>query len=355
MPVAPSRFFIRTFSALFWLLLFFLFLFSPRYVSFFQKEKSLSIFTFPLLIDAQYVSEFERRTGIKLYIHYYENNDELLTKLRSTKHHGYDIIFPSDYVVKQMIKEKLLKKLDKSRLQFLNRLNPKLMGLYFDVGNDYSMPYLWEIYGIGYLREHFGESGPPPTWDLIFNKSIASPFIGMLNNAREVIAIATLYRFGTVRKLTLAELKQVKKVLVKQKKHIEVYTDLRTDRLLLSKTCFAVAAASNNVWQMDDPRLGFLLPKEGGFITVDNVCVTETCQKTDFAYQFINYLFEYDTASHHVDEYAFLPTLTDIPFVRERGRQLMKRALKKFKTLHFFKKVASEKQLSDLWISLKAN
>jgi spermidine/putrescine transport system substrate-binding protein len=354
MAIVLDKFFIRSLIILFWASVFFLFLFSPRYTFWLRREKSLSIFTFPLLIDGQYIAEFERTTGIKLYIHYYESNDELLTKLRSTKYHGYDIVFPSDYVVKKMIKDGLLKKLDKSRLNFWHRLNPKLLGLYFDPQNDFSVPYLWELYGIGFNKEQFGPQGPPATWGVFFDKKIIVPNLGMLNNAREVIAIATLYLFGSVKRLNAKELKQVQHILKNQKKWVEVYTDLRADGLLLSKTCRAVAAASNNVWQIDDRRLGFLLPKEGGFVTADNICVTTSCQNCDLAYKFINYLFEHETVKHHIEEYAFYPTVTDVSFDRPRGRQLMIKALRNFDMLHFFKKVAPEKQLSELWISLKA-
>jgi len=339
--------------ALFWVVIFFLFLFLPRGIRFFQSDKSITIFTFPLLIDAQYLTQFERQTGIKVHIHYYENNDQLIAKLRSGQQHGYDIIFPSDYAVEILIKEGLLKKIDRSRLPFWTQLQPKLKNLYFDPNNLFSIPYLWEVYGIGFDKEYFGQTAPLASWRLLFDERISPPHIGMVNNAREAVAIAAVYLFGTVDNLDRKRLNEIKQLLLKQKKRVDVYTDLRADYLLLSKTCSVVACPANDVWQLDNPRLGFLVPREGSFVSVDSVCLPKASTKDDLAYQLINYIYRPEAMKHHVDSYAFLPALMNIP-VKKRGQAIMLRTLAAFDTFHFFRNVVPEQQLNKLWIELKS-
>ena len=84
----------------------------------FHQERSLTIFTWPTILDPQYLQKFEKITGIKLYITYYESNQELFSKLQAGSATGYDIILPSDFTVKLMIQEDLVKKIDHSKLSF---------------------------------------------------------------------------------------------------------------------------------------------------------------------------------------------------------------------------------------------
>src|SRR5262245_56407944 len=104
-------FFIRFLIVCFWVSVFIGALFIPVSVQFVGREKSLNIFTWPMLLDAQYLSGFEAKTGIKLNISYYESNEELLSKLEATKGQGYDLVIPSDYIVESLINAGLVKKL----------------------------------------------------------------------------------------------------------------------------------------------------------------------------------------------------------------------------------------------------
>jgi len=347
------KLFSRTSILAFWMLVIVLFLFSPRFFKLFMKEKSITIFTFPLLLDAEYIADFEVRTGVKMYVHYYETNDALLAKLRSTDEHGYDIIFPSDYVVAQLIKEDKLQKIDSSKLDYLDRLNPQLLNLYYDPQNLYSTPYLWEVYGLGFDTKYF-DTRPEASWRLIFDEKIAPQYIGMLNNPREAVSLAALYLFGTNENLSKAQLEEVEKLLINQKKRISVYTDLRGDYLLFSRTCSVIACPAGDVWMAEDPGIDFLLPKEGGFISVDNICIPKTSTNTELVYQFINYLYEPNVIKHHIDKYFFFPAASPVPFAGP-GKKVMEQTLGQFEKFRFFKNIASEKDLTDLWIALKAD
>ena len=345
--------FIRIIMSALWAGIFLLFLFSPRLVRKFEHKKSLTIFTFPLLLDAQQLFLFEQRTGIKLYIHYYENNDELVAKMFSTKRHGYDLIIPSDYAVKTLLGGKgLLQKIDKSKLHFWSRIHKNLLGHYFDPKNDYSIPYQWEIYGIGFYSGAF-KKPPEPTWKLVFDSNIGVNNIGMINNAREVAALASLYLFGTVKKLNCKQLRQVQDLLIEQKERVEVYTDMTASYLLTSKTCPAVVCNAGDIWREEAQGLKFLLPKEGSFTAIDSICIPKNSQKKDLVYQLINFLYEDEVMTYHADKYSFWSALTNIS-VKKSGNMLMQKCLQDFNTFNFFRYVATEKELDNLWVRLKA-
>lgn len=346
---------IRSGIVAFWCCVIFLALFLPRLGRFLSPQKSLSIFTFPLLIDAQRVSEFESRTGIKLHIHYYESNDELFAKLDATKNHGYDIIVPSDYEVQQFLTSNggMLKKIDKSKLNFWHRLNPKLLGHYFDPLNEYSIPYHWEIYGLGFSLAAFNGATPPATWRVLFDEHVGPERVGMANNVLEVSSLAALYLFGSLKQLNDQELEQVKELLIHQKKRVDVYTDLRANYLLQSQMVAATVCSAGDIRRHDVPGLGFEVPVEGGFVSIDSICIPDSSTNEDLAYQFINFLYEPEVMQYHVNSYSLWPALADI-HVEEKGLSLMDSSLKKLSAFHFFGKVASDKKLSSLWIDLKS-
>ncbi len=354
MMTSFAKVIIRTIVFLVWSVVFFLFLIGPRFFKSHKEKKSISIFTFPMSIDPQYLSQLEDLKDIKLYFHYYQNNDELLAKLRSTESHGYDIVFPTDYVVEQLINEGLIKKIDKSRLFFLDRLNKKFLGLYSDPENDYSIPYLWEIYGIGFNKKFFDGESPDATWSVLFNSDMYELDIGMLNNAREVVAIASVYLCGETEGIDDDRLIQIKKILTRQKENVGMYTDLRSDNLLITQACGISACAANEIWQFENEEdLGFLVPKVGGFLAVDSVCITKLCKNLDIVYKFINCIFQKRTVQHHVDKYAFLPVREGIS-VRKKACKIVSQVFNSSESFHFFKKFILEGKLNDLWIALKA-
>ena len=212
-----KKLFARSLILLFWFLVFFIFLFSPVIFRTFKNGKSLNVFAFPELIDAEYVHQFEKETGIKVHISYYENNDELLVKMRKTKGQGYDIIIPSDYAVEILIREGLLKRYDKRRLQFYRTIDERFLGKYFDPQNDYSIPYLWETYKIGINKKFYKNGYPEASWKLIFDEKSAPEGLVMVNTPREAVLLAAFYLFGSIDNLNAEKMEKIKELLIKQK------------------------------------------------------------------------------------------------------------------------------------------
>lgn len=346
---------IRFLMICFWGAIFFLFLLSPTFTQFFREERSLRIFTWPLLLDAQYLTQFEKETGITLYISYYESSDELFSKLRATKGYGYDLVIPSDHTVALLQKEGLLKKLDRSKLTFLKYLEPKLLGNYYDPHNDYSIPYFWGVYGLGIDMSFFGDKKPKASWDLVFNKDDIPASISMTDNAREAILMAAQYLFGSIDNLTEGNrLQRIEVLLRQQKQWVELYTDTRADDLLASHSCPVVVALGPDIKKTKNKyeNVDFLIPKEGSFIVVDALVIPIATNKDDLIYQFINYLYRPDVLKHHLDLYGLCSPTTNVQ--EEDQDSSFCPNEKQFRTLDFFRNVLPEKELNDLWIRLMA-
>ena len=78
-------------------------------------SKELNIYTWTYFIPQEVIDNFEKETGIKVNLSYYDSNDVMMTKLMSGAK-GFDIVSPSTDFVDILIKNGLLEKLDKSKL-----------------------------------------------------------------------------------------------------------------------------------------------------------------------------------------------------------------------------------------------
>lgn len=340
------------FIVVFWLLVLGFFLYSPIVTQWFYKERSLTIFTWPLILDPQYLKKFEKETGIKLYISYYESNQELFSKVQATSGSGYDIIMPSDSTVELLVKDKLLKKIDRSKLTFYDQLNKHLLGNYFDPNNEYSLPYFWGVYGLGINRKYFGGKLPPATWALLFQQNVMPFKIGMTDESREAILLAAFYLFGTIDIANDPEkLAQVKQLLIKQKQWVEAYSESRSEYLLASQSVPVAMALSPDIYKVKDdyPYLDFVIPQEGSFIFIDSIVIPATTTKDDMIYTFINYLYRPEVLDYHRQKFGFCsPVQEKVPQMPENFCP----SAAQFSRLHFFKNVIPQEIVNDIWMNV---
>ena len=73
-------------------------LYAPKFTPV-LSDNALNVFAWSGMLDTDYMAVFEQETGIKVNLSFYESNEELLVKLRSTGGKGYDLILPSDYAI----------------------------------------------------------------------------------------------------------------------------------------------------------------------------------------------------------------------------------------------------------------
>lgn len=342
--------------AIFWGSLIALFLYAPLLVDALQGDnhKSLNLFTWPQLIDVEYLEKFEQETGIKVHVSYYEENEEMLVKLQATGGQGYDLIVPSDFAVQFLIKEGLLKKIDKHRLTFFNQINPDLLHRYFDPENDYSVPYLYGVYGIGINKEFFNNQTPRASWELIFKRIFKNKNIGMVNDARFNILIAAKYLFGTIDNLTPEQLERIKNLLVEQKQWVEMYNELRADYMMTSRLCPIVMGLNTEIWKamLTSPAFEFLIPEEGAFMIIDNFVIPSASKREEDVYKLINFLYREDVLKNNLTKFAFFSTLKTMDAEQDPRRPIP--TPEQMNKMDFFRYVIPQEVVNDTWIAVKA-
>ena len=345
---------------IFWVAFALAVLFSPRIFKRFRRKNSINILLWSAIIDPKLFDQFEKETGIRVNYGHYEGNEELLVKLLATGGKGYDMVVPSDYIVHFLVKHNLLKKIDKSKLDFYDKLNPVFMNHFFDPHNNFSIPSEWYILGLGFNKEFFPKGVPEASWDIILNPEKMPEHIIVINDSRELITLALWHKYGTVRPLNKKEILEIKDILREQKKHIEAYSDFRGDFLLESGNCSVAIIPNSFGWKtaIDNSDIVFEIPKEGTFFSIENYVIPAVSKKADMVYKLMNFLFRPENQKHNfkLDTSSFLSTRIDADYMFNDIHFKSSREYidpKSNKRPMLFHNVLTDEQVDEIWLSVK--
>jgi len=357
-----SKTVVRGLIVVFFLALIGIFLYIERIYESFGAEKVLTIYTPYEVISVETAKEFERQTGIKVRITYFDTNEELLAKFRVNRGVGYDVIVPSDFMVELLRRENLLLELDHAKLKNFSSLDKRLMDKFYDPGDKYTVPVAWIPYGIGYNRDHINlDDGVG--WDVVFNpeklRAIGVDKISMLNDALEVVSLAAIYLFGSNDNLTEEKLEQVKKLLINQKQIVESYAEAGAKFLLISEVVpFAVLPAARVVEIEDQEKFGFVIPHGGSLIDILTLAIPATCKNVDEAHQLVDFLISRDIGVQNYEIFYCNPSnvesykLVD-PDIYSNKNYFPENDV--FDGLHILNNQLSLPVLEKLWFSIKSN
>ena len=109
----------------------------------------LNILNWGEYIDPELITLFEEETGVKVNYVEMTSNEEMLIKLKSSDC-VYDMCFPSEYIIEQLIASDLLLPLDMDKIPNAKNIMADKLEITnsFDPGNKYSLPYMWGTVGI---------------------------------------------------------------------------------------------------------------------------------------------------------------------------------------------------------------
>ena len=251
---------------------------------------TLHLFTWSDYTEETAVKEFERRFGVKVVTDTFGSNEELLAKLQGGAS-GYDVVVPSDYMVSILIKQGLLAELDHVKIPNLAHVYQHLKGLYYDPPNTYSVPYLWGTTGIGYNADLV--TPPPKSWQTLWDARYKGK-ISLLNDEREVFGMALRAVGESLNATQPAKLEAAKARLMAQKALVKTYTSENYDQLLVSGEVALAHGWSGTILRAaaERPSIKYVIPKEGGTIWQDNLCVLKSSKHQDDAMTLINFMLE---------------------------------------------------------------
>jgi spermidine/putrescine-binding protein len=264
-----------------------------------ELATELHVYNWSEYIDPQIYADFEEEYGIHVIEDTFANNEELLAKLQAGAT-GYDIIVPSDYMVEIMIGEDLLAELDHDALSNLGNIDPKFADPPYDPGMAHCVPYQWGTTGIGYNSDFFEEA--PDSWAYLFDPEMSADYAGqitMLNDVRETMAAALKYLGYSLNSTNEDELMKARDLLIDQKSIIYAYDTEQYEDLLSADETVIAHGWSGDFFMinLEDERIWYSIPKEGGVIWADNLCIPKSAPSQATAELFIDYLLRPDVGA----------------------------------------------------------
>ncbi len=346
----------RSMSILVWVSLIYSVPFLSRlYSNTVDDDASISILTWADVFDAETLDVFTQKTGIKVQLSYYESNEEMLVKLQATGGKGYDLVVPSDYAVAVLKERNLLQKIDRTKVPAMETFLPLVTHQPSDPLNEYSLPYLWEIFVLG-IDKRVVSPEVEPSWRLLFKPPVGVR-VAMASDPREAMIFAHQYVYGDPAPLLPEQIKVLTLLLRKQKTDVEAYVEFRSDYLLATHNCgVAVSSSSYILRSMEQfSHIGFVVPREGTFITVENFVIPRASQKADLVYRFMNHIYALDVMAHLYETFSFFPA-TRAGLEHSHINQTERNLLQSIQTipLHFIQLLTTEKELQKFWVAVKA-
>lgn len=277
-----------------------------------KKTRVLYVFNWADYLAPELVKSFEDTYNCDVKESYFESNENMLTKIESSRQ-SYDIVVPSGDHVSILAQKGLLEVLDKSKLNNYANLDPALLlkAQSFDPLNHCSIPYFWGITGLMYNKKYVPEKViQSQSWAALGDPFFADKQkVTMLEDAREVIGAALVYSGHNLNDTSIASLADAEKVLAVWDKNVTQYDSESYKNEVADGTTWLAQAYNGDALQQmaQNADLGFYLPKEGSSLWMDNLVILKSSQNKDLAYQFIDFLLTAENAKINA-EYTQYPT-----------------------------------------------
>ena len=255
-----------------------------------QIGGELNILNWGEYIDPELITLFEEETGVKVNYVEMTSNEEMLIKLKSSDC-VYDMCFPSEYIIEQLIASDLLMPLDMDKLPNAKNIAADKLEITdsFDPGNKYSLPYMWGTVGILYNTKMVEE--PVTSWSILWDEKYAGQ-IWMYDSVRDSIGITLKYLGYDLNTRNPEEIAEARDLLIAQKPLRKGFgTDNMRSSMVNGKAAMAVIYSGDAFCCMDENEdLAYAVPMEGSNVWFDNVVIPKTAKNTEAAHAFINFL-----------------------------------------------------------------
>jgi spermidine/putrescine transport system substrate-binding protein len=253
-----------------------------------ELSDKLYVYNWSYYISESAVPNFENQFGVKVVYDNYSSNEELLAKLQAGAT-GYDLIFPSDYMVGMMSEQGLLEEFALTNIPNFKNIAEKFKNLSFDPLNKHSIPYLWGTTGIGVNTEKVEEE--VNNWSILWNEKYKGR-ISMLDDMRGLANPALKVLGYSINTTDPKEIEEAKLKLIEQKPLVKVYTSDTYVDLLKSGDIWLAQGYSGDIFQVvkENEAIKYFIPKEGSDIWVDNMCIPKGAKNKYTAEVFVNYL-----------------------------------------------------------------
>ncbi|MCL1809432.1 MAG: ABC transporter substrate-binding protein [Clostridiales bacterium] len=253
--------------------------------------------------DPAFVAAFESEYGCKIANQYMQSEEDLLTKLRTSKPGEIDLCLPNCTILTAAIEAGLLEEIDVGRLENFGSLFErfKTQKEVMMNGKYYAVPWVWGSTAIAYNTDLI--SRPPDSMSVLFDEAFAGKiaFRDDYNDAIMAAAIVTGQDPNNP-----GDLVAIKEALANQKRLNRNYWETGDE---FSKLFVGGQLSVAMMWsgqaasmKLEGEPIAFVVPADGAIGWVDNWGIVTGTKNKDLAYAFIDWMisrdFQYNWAAN---------------------------------------------------------
>ncbi|MFG6098629.1 spermidine/putrescine ABC transporter substrate-binding protein [Leptolyngbyaceae cyanobacterium CCMR0082] len=267
---------------------------------------TLHIYTWADYTDDELAAQFTEATGIEVKIDVYDSNETMLAKMQAGGGANYSLLYPSDYMVTEMIGLGMLTELDKSRLVGLDKMREKWKSPVYDEDNTHSIPYSWGTTGLLYNSEVLTTA--PTDWDYLWdNSDVLSRKMTMLDDVRETMG-AVLSSLGYSYNATdPAQLEEAYQKLLELKPSLASFKSFGwQDELLSGDLLLSMVYSVEGIpVSLENPNFKYVIPESGSSVWTDTIVIPTSAPNVEAAYEWINFNLQPQVSKDTVERLFF--------------------------------------------------
>ncbi len=252
-------------------------------------------------IDPEVIEMFEKDTQIKVIYDEYETNEMMYPKVEAGAV-NYDVVCPSDYMIKKMIDNDMLAELNWDNIPNAKNIGEQyfVTSQEFDPENKYSVPYCWGTVGILYNKTMVDE--PITRWEQLWDPKYKNQIL-MQNSVRDAFMVALKLNGYSMNTINIDELQIAKQSLLEQKPLVQAYVvDQVRDKMIGNEAAIGVIYSGEAIYtQRENENLVYVIPEEGTNVWIDSWVVLKNAKNKENAEKFIDYMCKPEIALMNFD------------------------------------------------------
>jgi spermidine/putrescine transport system substrate-binding protein len=283
------------------------------------RKPELHVYTWADYMKPELVERFQNEFKCKVVVDTFDSNESMYAKLKAGAT-GYDVIFPSSYMVRLMWQQGMLQKFNPALLPNRANVDPEYLKIAMDPGLEHSLPYMITYTGIAYLGSRV--TNAEPSFAMFDRRDLAGRMT-MLNDMRETLGAALKFLGLSLNTTNAAELAQAKDVVIRWKKNLAKFENEQYKTGLASGEFLLVHGYSGDILQVrqENKDIRFMLPREGFSISCDDMVIPVTAKQPALAHAFINFLHDPKVAAENTEFVQYLcPNSASYPLLSEEIR-----------------------------------
>lgn len=263
------------------------------------QAETLHLYTWADYISPEVVEKFEQQQGCKVVIDTFDSNESMYAKFKAGAA-GYDLVFPTAYMIQVMHAQGMLQELDHSKIANLKNIDPAVLAKVLDKTMSHCVPYTVS-YGVIAVRKDKVKDAEP-SWAM-FDRAALAGRMTLLDDMRESIGAALKSLGFSLNTRDETQLAAAREVLIRWKKNIARFGNEGYKSGIDSAEFLLVHGYSGDLFQvqMENPKVEILIPREGVTISCDEMVIPKSARQPALAHAFINFVLDPAIAAENME------------------------------------------------------